>query len=101
MSGSKVNVKCLPGNRSLTNQVLTLLGLLYCFKGQCRGQRSRSKVKVKGLGQRSISSSNVCQVTTDFKSHQPSADFSGAERKKEKEEKEHSETIKGPPPGGA
>ncbi len=32
---------------------------------------------------------------------QPSADFSGIERKKEKEEKEHGETIKGPPPGGA
>ncbi len=32
-------------------------------------------------------------------SNQPSADFSGTERKKE--EKEHGETIKGPPPGGA
>ncbi len=29
---------------------------------------------------------------------QPSADFSGTEREREKE---HGETIKGPPPGGA
>ena len=37
--------------------------------------------------------------------NQPSADFSGTERKKEEieeiEEKEHDETKKGPPPGGA
>ncbi len=35
--------------------------------------------------------------------NQPSADFSGTERKEkeEKEEKEHGETIKGPPPGVA
>ncbi len=33
--------------------------------------------------------------------NQPSADFYGTERKKEKEEKEHGETIKGRPPGGA
>ncbi len=38
-----------------------------------------------------------------YTNNQPSADFSGTERKEkeEKEEKEHGETIKGPPPGGA
>ncbi len=38
-------------------------------------------------------------LNDDTVSNQPSADFSGTERKKE--EKEHGETIKGPPPGGA
>ena len=33
-------------------------------------------------------------------SQEPSADFSGTERQREKE-KEHGETIKGPPQGGA
>ncbi len=56
-------------------------------KGQ--GQRSRSKVNVKGK----------FLLGNNLLIHQLSADFSGTERKKE--EKEQGETIKGLPPGGA
>ena len=37
----------------------------------------------------------------EVKSQSPSADFSGTEREREKEEKEHGETIEGPSPCGA
>ncbi len=54
----------------------------------------------------SVGPSYVANGQEDHKTYtnQPSADFSGTERKKEKEEieeKEHGETIKGPPQGGA
>ncbi len=73
-SRSKVNVRCLPGNGSLTNQPSTDYpgtGLSFFFTSKVnievkiRGQRSGSNVKVKGRGQRSIARSNVCQITID------------------------------------
>ena len=56
-----------------------------------RGHRSGSKVEVKGQCQ-----GQKCGTYSSWQSHQLSADFSGTER--EKEEKEHGETIKGPTP---
>ncbi len=95
---SKVNVKCLPGNRSLTNQPSAdswdWIKLFFYFKGQCRGQNSGSKVRVRGQGERSRSKVNFkvkCLPGNKGLSHQPSADFPWTERKKEKEKEEKEE----------
>ncbi len=58
------------------------------------------KVEVKGQGQLLGSKVNVqvkCLPGNSQLSQEPNADFSGTEREKEKE---HGETIIGPPPGG-
>ncbi len=64
-------------------------GVLHNVQGQ--GWPLWNNVKVKYL------------PGNNWLSNQPSADFSGTERKEkeEQEENEHGETIKGPPPGGA
>ncbi len=74
--------------------------IAFYIKSEGGGQRSRSNVGVKGPGQRSRSKVNVhvkWLPGNSQLSQEPSADFSGTERKREKEkEKEHGETIKGP-----
>ncbi len=80
-------------------------GFLSCIFRKKYTNPARGILTFASKSWRRLLSCNVSEFPTYYfkvqlLSQEPSADFSGTEREREKE-KEHGEAIKGPPPGGA